>query len=193
MALNDLLPFILGKQKKSQGNSAIITRTNFDQKAVFKDEKGVKLEYNGCVDTSYSSDEAVLRDYFQLSVNLSDLYKTWAQADPNFEKISKQFEGIRILRQEPIECLFAFICSSNNNISRISSMVEKLALHYGKKITEVDGIPYHAFPAVSALAGDGVEQKLRSLGFGYRAKYIQVRLLYHFIINLFLTDRCWQT
>ena len=153
----------------------ISSRTNFDKQPLVKEENCVKQEHDSsCFENSYYSDEAVLRDYFQLSVNLSDLYKTWATADPNFENISKQFQGIRILRQEPVECLFAFICSSNNNISRISSMVEKLALHYGEKIAEIDGIPYHAFPAVSALAQDGVEQKLRSLGFGYRAKYIQV-------------------
>ena len=166
----------LGKQKECQTQAAKdFTTTDFDKKLVFKEEKTVKLELDGCGENSYSSDEAVLRDYFQLSVNLSDLYKIWAEADQNFEKISKQFEGIRILRQEPVECLFAFICSSNNNITRITSMVEKLALHYGEKIAEVDGISYHSFPAVSALAGDGVEQNLRSLGFGYRAKYIQVK------------------
>lgn len=133
---------------------------------------------NGVVyqrENSYTSDGAALMDYFQLSINLTDLYRTWTEVDSNFKKISKQFEGIRILRQEPVECLFAFICSSNNNIPRITSMVEKLASHYGELITEVDGIPYYSFPAVSALAGPGVEEKLRGLGFGYRARYIQVR------------------
>jgi 3-methyladenine DNA glycosylase/8-oxoguanine DNA glycosylase len=31
------------------------------------------------------------------------------------------FEGIRILKQQPAEALFAFICSTNNNIARITS------------------------------------------------------------------------
>lgn len=31
---------------------------------------------------------------------------------------------------------------------------------------------HYDFPSIQALAKDGVEQKLRELGFGYRAKYI---------------------
>lgn len=36
-----------------------------------------------------------------------------------------------MLRQDPVECLFQFICSSNNHISRIHGMVEKLCRSYG--------------------------------------------------------------
>ena len=53
-------------------------------------------------------------------------------------------------------------------------MVDKLACHYGRRIGELDGREFYQFPEVSALAADGVEEKLRELGFGYRAKYIQV-------------------
>src|SRR5689334_3968559 len=56
-----------------------------------------------------------LRDYFQLHVNLSDCYKRWSKADKNFAKIAGGFKGIRILKQDPVENLFCFICSQNNN------------------------------------------------------------------------------
>ena len=36
-----------------------------------------------------------------------------------------------MLRQSPVECLFQFICSSNNHISRIGGMVERLCAAYG--------------------------------------------------------------
>eukprot|EP00967_Tisochrysis_lutea_P069009 scaffold90584_cov18-Tisochrysis_lutea.AAC.1 len=36
-----------------------------------------------------------------------------------------------MLRQDPVECLFQFICSSNNHISRIGGMVERLCAAYG--------------------------------------------------------------
>lgn len=53
-------------------------------------------------------------------------------------------------------------------------MVENLARFYGEKIREVDGTEYFSFPKVDALAGPGVEEKLRANGYGYRAKYISM-------------------
>lgn len=63
--------------------------------------------------------------FFQLGVSLASLYAQWKKNDENFAKALKisgpLLEGIRILAQDPIETLFSFICSSNNNIKRISS------------------------------------------------------------------------
>ena len=36
-----------------------------------------------------------------------------------------------MLRQDPVECLFSFICSSNNHIARIAGMVERFCSTYG--------------------------------------------------------------
>jgi N-glycosylase/DNA lyase len=76
------------------------------------------------------------------------------------------------LRQDAWEALIGFICSSNNNISRISGMVHNLCLHYGPFIAHIDDVPYHDFPTPDSLSGPDVEAHLAKLGFGYRAKYI---------------------
>ena len=49
----------------------------------------------------------------------------------------ERLKGVRQLRQDPVETLFTFICSSNNNIQRISSMVDKLCMTYGQHIAQV--------------------------------------------------------
>ncbi|KAI7869961.1 OGG1 protein type 2e [Spinellus fusiger] len=114
----------------------------------------------------------LLRDYFQLdTVSLASCYQQWSEADPHFHKIMA-IKGIRMLRQDPWECLVGFICSSANNITRITRMVKALRIHYGPKIATIDGRDYHGFPSISALAQPNVEKELRTLGFGYRAKYI---------------------
>jgi N-glycosylase/DNA lyase len=114
----------------------------------------------------------LLKHYLNLGPNLGELYEQWASADLNFKKKAPKFTGVRILKQDAWEALVGFICSSNNNIARISQMVHKLCTYYGPLIGHLDGEAYHDFPRPKALTGKKVEQHLRELGFGYRAKYL---------------------
>ncbi|KAH0160872.1 DNA glycosylase, partial [Aureobasidium melanogenum] len=114
----------------------------------------------------------LLRHYLNLGPNLTQLYTEWSSADANFSRKAPKFTGIRILKQDAWEALVGFICSSNNNIARISQMVDKLCTNYGPLIGQFDNKDYYDFPTPSSLAKPGVEQKLRELGFGYRAKYL---------------------
>ncbi|TRX97897.1 hypothetical protein FHL15_001107 [Xylaria flabelliformis] len=116
--------------------------------------------------------EALLSHYFSLRHDLNSLYSQWSESDSNFKKKAPKFTGIRILSQDAWETLVAFICSSNNHISRISSMVKKLCVHYGPLIGHIGDEAFHDFPSPQALTGKKVESHLRDLGFGYRAKYI---------------------
>lgn len=132
--------------------------------------------------------EDLLRHYFSLSLDLVALYEQWSRADPNFRKRAPAFTGVRILSQDTWEALLCFICSSNNNINRISQMVRmspreapsipdhvqahKLCKNYGPLIGHVGDEALHDFPTPDSLIGEHVEPHLRELGFGYRAKYI---------------------
>ncbi|RMZ89187.1 hypothetical protein DV736_g3586, partial [Chaetothyriales sp. CBS 134916] len=125
-----------------------------------------------------SSDDAeddtreLLTHYLNLGANLSGLYSQWSASDSNFRRKAPKFTGVRILRQDAWEALIGFICSSNNNIKRISQMMDKLCRHYGQYIATLDGQEYHDFPTPNALTGEGAEGHFRELGFGYRAKFI---------------------
>ena len=61
--------------------------------------------------------------YMNIGPNLTELYEQWSTIDANFRKRAPKFTGIRILKQDAWEALVGFICSSNNNIIRISQMV----------------------------------------------------------------------
>ncbi|KAG5439680.1 hypothetical protein PCK2_000720 [Pneumocystis canis] len=113
-----------------------------------------------------------LKNYFNLSVSLSDLYKEWALRDTYFKHQMECYKGIRILRQDPWENLICFICSSNNNIRRITRMVDKLCSTYGSFVGTLGKTDYFNFPTPARLSEASVESKLRELGFGYRAKFI---------------------
>ncbi|XP_008541305.1 N-glycosylase/DNA lyase isoform X1 [Equus przewalskii] len=113
-----------------------------------------------------------VRQYFQLDVSLAQLYHHWSSVDPHFQEVAQKFQGVRLLQQDPIECLFSFICSSNNNIARITGMVERLCQAFGPRLLQLDDVTYHGFPSLQALAGPEVEAQLRKLGLGYRARYV---------------------
>ncbi|NXX79662.1 OGG1 lyase, partial [Urocolius indicus] len=116
--------------------------------------------------------DQMLRDYFQLDVGLRGLYRAWGAADPLFRSVAKDFPGVRVLRQDPVECLLSFICTSNNHISRITAMIERLCCAFGRRLCCLNARPVHAFPSLSALTGADAEARLRVLGFGYRAKFV---------------------
>jgi len=113
----------------------------------------------------------VLADYFQLSYDYPELIKQWKESDEYFSKMFKDIVGLRILRQDPFECLVGFICSQNNNIPRITKLVYSLCEKYGNFIDEIEGKKYYTFPRLHELIKTD-EQTLRDMGFGYRAKYL---------------------
>ncbi|KAF5381049.1 hypothetical protein D9615_004037 [Tricholomella constricta] len=115
-----------------------------------------------------------LNDYFQLDIDLVTLYDEWSVRDPVFARMQSRFQGIRVLRQDPWENLISFICSSNNNIARITKMVQALCTQYSPPLLSFPGedAKYHPFPPPSVLSEPGVSATLRSLGFGYRADFI---------------------
>lgn len=121
---------------------------------------------------------AMLEDYFQLKYKLKNLYYEWSSNDEHLAKCCESYRGFRILRQDPAENVFSFICATNNNIKRISQMIDKLCRRYGNILENCDDKStiydsFQSFPGIERLAQDDVFQCLRyELGFGYRAKFI---------------------
>ncbi len=78
--------------------------------------------------------------------------------------------GIRILNQDPFEILISFILSSNNLIPKIKEGIRRISQAYGHEIQH-EGQVHYTFPTPNELQ-NATEEDLRSLGVGYRAKYI---------------------
>lgn len=89
----------------------------------------------------------------------------------NFQEVCTRIPGLRLLRQDPLETLFSFICSQNNNIPRIKQLIDKICRQYGDLLDTHDGVDYYAFPTLQQLSKAN-EDELNALGFGYRSKYI---------------------
>lgn len=116
--------------------------------------------------------EGIVEDYLRLDHDVSKIMYACCANDEAFAKVFPYLKGVRVVRTEPVECLFSFICSSNNNLKRITSMVRWLAERYGTELGVYDGCTHYQFPTVEALSREADEAELREAGFGYRAKYV---------------------
>ncbi len=115
-----------------------------------------------------------IRSYFRLEIDLAQLTEEFLDADPNIAPAVAAFPGLRVLRQDPIECLFSFLCTSAAPLHRIRRSIDGLCRTYGQLYPggEVAGLTHYGFPEVHRLAEASVSE-MQSLGLGYRARYIQ--------------------
>ena len=114
-------------------------------------------------------DKSFWYDYFALDRDYGEMEALLA-SDPQTAPAIECSSGIKILRQNPYETLISFVVSQNNNVKRISGIIEKLCTAYGEKGQHM-GIDYYEFPKNETLANATVHD-LEILGTGYRAPYI---------------------
>src|SRR5579884_2581287 len=84
----------------------------------------------------------------------------------------EQNSGLRILTQDPWECLISFVCSQNSNIVAIRSMIDKLSRNFGRKLGVHRGITFYSFPEAERLSR-AKKRELMSCSVGFRWKYIK--------------------
>ena len=111
----------------------------------------------------------ILQHYFRFDDDLSQIQQE-INHDWRVAEMVRQYPGLRVLRQEPWECLVAYICSANSNIQRIHQVMENIAQAFGNPI-ELDGQSRYSFPPPAQLVEAG-EMELRRLGLGFRAPYV---------------------
>ena len=135
-------------------------------------DKPMLLKQNGQSLILEPCDEADIGfwiNYFDLGRNYESIERLIA--DDDILSVCVPYSlGIRVFNQPPFEALISFIISANNNIKRISGIIERLCVLAGEYREGV--YPYYAFPtpeAVSALT----EEQLTSIGTGYRAPFIK--------------------
>jgi N-glycosylase/DNA lyase len=98
-------------------------------------------------------DEAFVRDFFRLDLDMEPVYASWREADPYLGGLSERFRGLRIVGQVPEECLLSFICSTANFIPRIMKAIAIISNTWGEPILSADGtVLTHAFPKAGVIA-----------------------------------------
>lgn len=132
-------------------------------RAVRASTDGDRLILDGAEET----DRAMWEDYFDLHLDYAALKLRLGALHPVMADAARYAPGIRILRQEPFEALISFIISQNNNIKRITGIVERLCESFGEPFGE----GMYRFPTAQRLA-ELEPDALAPIRAGFRNRYI---------------------
>lgn len=114
--------------------------------------------------------EGAVRRFLRIGeADLPALAREWKSGDAAFAEAWGKQPGVRILRQDPNECFFSFLCASVAPIARISAMLRAVAVALGEPLGDT-GL-FVRFPTASEIARSD-EATLRGLGLGFRARRI---------------------
>lgn len=140
-----------------------------------------------------------LRAYLNMGADKPILSRMRDEWDEMARGAAIALPGARVLQQKPEEALISFICSANNNVPRITLILDRIRARSGHLLGELPEdfgqkmikeyqhgaprVPTHvrdfvaqrrlcAFPRLQDVADLG-EDELKDLGLGYRAKYVK--------------------
>ena len=126
---------------------------------------GLAVETAG---TATGADWQWLARYLQTDVDLAAVARTFPDDEPMRRAVAS-CPGLRLLRQEPWECLASFILSSTKQIVQIQQIIALLCARFGEPLVVPPGHePAFAFPTVERLARCS-ESDLRACKMGFRA------------------------
>lgn len=111
-----------------------------------------------------------VHEYFRIDDNLDLIYSEIMKDDHIAEAIQRYY-GLRLIQQDPWECLVSFVVATNTNIPRIKLMISNLCAKFGVAET-FEGSPYRLFPTPESLSKASAED-LRACGLGYRARFVR--------------------
>ena len=115
-------------------------------------------------------DTLSIQRYLRLDDNLPEIYSR-IEVDVMIQQAINTLHGLRLVRQDPWECMISFICSSFSNISRIKSMIFNLSRKYGEEIV-YNGLTFYTFPSSATLAKAELHGLLECK-LGFRARYVK--------------------
>ncbi len=112
-----------------------------------------------------------LRRFLQTEIDLAAILKTFPDDEPMRRAVAS-CRGLRLLRQDPWECLASFMLSSTKQIVQIRQIVARLCECHGEPLNGAPGVTPPAipncFPTPRRLAA-ATEQELRECKMGFRA------------------------
>ena len=126
----------------------------------------LKINKNGVIKSIRNSKT----NFFRKDDDIEEIIKSISK-DKIVKKAVKEYEGLRIFKQDPFQCMISFIISSNSNIQKIKSSLEKITKKFGTKV-KIGDKEFITFPKPENIANASINE-IKACGVGYRAPFIK--------------------
>ena len=126
----------------------------------------LKINKNGVIKSIRNSKT----DFFRKNDNIQEIIKSISK-DKTVKKAVKEYEGLRIFKQDPFQCMISFIISSNSNIQKIKSSLEKITRKFGTKV-KIEDKEIFVFPKPEKIGNASINE-IKACGVGYRASFVK--------------------
>lgn len=118
------------------------------------------LEYKGAT-------EKFIIDLLGIDFDYNSMLKCVTK-DKHVRRAVKEFNGLRLMRQDPWECSVSYICSAASNIPKIQLNLELLSKNFGN-LKKFDGKEFFTFPKPGEI---DCYDTVRDCKAGFRSKYL---------------------
>lgn len=143
---------------KKKGDSYLVQVRDI---AFLAKQEGNKLHVKG-------AEDSFVRNLFRLDEEFEPVKKAILK-DFHTRKAYLAYPGIRLMRQDPWECMVSYICSQVSNIPKIQLSLENISRSFGNPF-DFMGEKLYSFPEPGTLT---CNKTLRECKVGFRADYLQ--------------------
>ena len=145
-----------------------------DSYIVILKDRVVKLKYidNKLYIDSNNMDniENVIREYLDLDRDYISIIENIKECDDVLGKYLDKSVGLKMIKQDPIECIISYIISQNNSVRNIKNSLDLISYKFGDKVIFLDK-EYYLFPSIDKLSKISLEE-FRECKVGFRDRYL---------------------
>ncbi len=114
--------------------------------------------------------ESIINQYFDLNRDYDSILKNIKFSDQGMVKVVEDNRGLKMINQDPLETIIAYIISQNNRVPSIAKSLDIISEKYGTCVSFKDK-DYYLFPSLEKLYNLTIED-FRNCKVGFRDKYL---------------------
>ena len=145
-----------------------------DSYIVILKDRVVKLKYIDnklYIDSNNMNNiENVIREYLDLDRDYISIIENIKKCDDVLGKYLDRSIGLKMIKQDPIECIVSYIISQNNSVRNIKNSLDLISYKFGDKVMFLDK-EYYLFPSIDKLSKISLDE-FRECKVGFRDRYL---------------------